>query len=98
MTPKQKLAKERNWTKLRLLGAWNNINKSVLTEREKNIVNSINLSLQILINEWDENSIELGLKPKPTYKITLLGKEWLTKSKKVVEMYRNYKDAKIEKL
>lgn len=98
MTPKQRLAKERNWTKLRLLGAWNNINKSVLTEREKNIVNSINLSLQILINEWDENSIELGLKPKPTYKVSYNGMEFLTKNKKEVNLYKEESNAKIEKL
>lgn len=89
------LARQRNWQKARIKGI--TFNKEILTEREQNIINSIQSNIQVLLNEWDENSIDLGLFPLPVYEIESEIRTFTTKDIKVVKMHREHGD-KITKL
>lgn len=65
-TPKQRLARERNFFKRCINSFKPNINiyRHTLSEQEKSIFDDIVFKLDKLALRWDVNSVEVGLKPQ----------------------------------
>lgn len=66
MTKEQ--ARERNWMKARLMGAYINFGKATGTLEEMKLLSELNTIRQKLLDNWDENSYALSGKPMPKYK------------------------------
>jgi hypothetical protein len=57
----QQLAQTRNWSKFRLSGL--NFPREGLTENELNIIQAIKNLQGLIMRQWDDNSMTLGLTP-----------------------------------
>jgi len=58
-------ARIRNWTKARIMGLIVGMNNPiVLTDRELEIISEIEELKNLLLKEWDDNSVTLGMKVK----------------------------------
>ena len=62
MSELAKLAKVRNWSKYRLMGA--NFPSEGLTLDEQDEIAFIRHKIQEILSKWDERSMELNLVPK----------------------------------
>lgn len=63
MSELAKLAKKRNWSKYRLMGA--NFPSEGLTLDEQDEIAFIRFKIQEILEKWDERSMQLNLVPKP---------------------------------
>jgi hypothetical protein len=64
MLTKQQLAQQRNWFKFILMGMNKPVNLEVLTEDEKLVWKQILYYRKVLLEDFNINSEELGLKVK----------------------------------
>lgn len=80
-----RFTQERNWTKRRLMGFI--VNEESLSKKEKDILKAIKNNIKVLLNEWDQESIKMGLKPLPYFKIFYEESqyEYITKDKKIIK-------------
>lgn len=62
MSELARLARVRNWSKYRLMGA--NFPREGLTLDEQNEIAFIRYKIQEILSKWDERSMELNLVPK----------------------------------
>jgi hypothetical protein len=61
MSSLSNLARNRNWTKYRLMGV--NFPQAGLTQSELEEIEAIKEAIKKVLLKWDERSIELGLTP-----------------------------------
>lgn len=65
MTQKQKTASQRNWLKARLLGDssfYRSTNPNAVTEDEQLVLDQINMLRHTILESWEVNSRQLGMK------------------------------------
>lgn len=62
-TELQKIARSRNWLKMRICGMkscgtfnMNRLDETIITESENNLLKDINELLYLLTNDWDDNT------------------------------------------
>ena len=60
-------ARRRNWLKMRLMGCESIFytNKDILTDKERSRFRVLQLVIELIVNQFDENSKVLGFKVKP---------------------------------
>lgn len=68
-TEAQVKATERNWLKARLIGFPLARARHSLTKEERELFDVIEKARGVLINEWEQNSIRLGMFPRKKTKL-----------------------------
>ena len=62
---KQEKARNRNWTKMTLMGFVVRLNQGTFTQQEQNSFENIRPEIKSLLENWDKNSERLGMKVGP---------------------------------